>query len=611
MAEYLVQKGASIHRSTWIHPTGKIPNVLHKEALKIPMSVLDCAKATYKFAAATFAHGIGWTKQGKQQHILEYARKLDAKRVESVNYWAAEKLRKLDVRKKVTEKESLQSLMETAVMMFDFEEVNRLVDQGAHIDQEVSCGHTALTMAAGRATFVKSPDGQNMLSVDLLLDRKEKRPGIGMETSMGHTAMTWASHCGKPEVVDTLLDHGAEINQQLECNGRTALIIAASNGKSNVVRLLLERGADVTICDHAGKTAIQYAHQFNFVGVLQKMHEWKAGYFGDAKVEGMSVLEIIKREETENKKRVAHQMKKSPTFGVVESFGPDDDDWEGPDDQGDASETSHDDEDAPQTNVFRLFSTRLSNLLPILCESFAEMGKAAIKSANDGSSENLRDTRRRRTSSADTLKRRSSSTDMIAQEDDYAAGITHIFKKWNSQEKFGKHVILEKDFKTMIVNVMGFDRELEKLVAMKEKGLVGELPPQEVIDRAQWLVLRYFDQDKRGRVAESNFVEEMVKLRLEIKLRQVNFDVLDKRFVQVYRDEQTADVLPSISVTKMIHQAKQQPYVAGASLSSSTSLPSLSSNQSTHDPKPKSVSRSDVKEYLKRKKQRSEKNLLK
>ena len=108
-------------------------------------------------------------------------------------------------------------------------------------------------MAAGRATFVKSPDGQEMLAVNLLLDRKDKRPSIDLETAMGHTALTWASHCGKPEVVDTLIDHGAEL----------------------MVQLLLQRGAPMEYNDsfmNDAASLIQTAFQHHYW--LQHRPKW-------------------------------------------------------------------------------------------------------------------------------------------------------------------------------------------------------------------------------------------------------------------------------------------------------------------------------------------------
>jgi ankyrin repeat protein len=78
------------------------------------------------------------------------------------------------------------------------------------------------------------------------------------------------------EVIDLLLGAGANINARVTGNrtrtarltayvynreneGKSALFAAAEFGWDKVVRHLLERGADPTLCDAAGKTALDYA----------------------------------------------------------------------------------------------------------------------------------------------------------------------------------------------------------------------------------------------------------------------------------------------------------------------------------------------------------------
>ena len=83
---------------------------------------------------------------------------------------------------------------------------------------------------------------EDVLAVALLLDRDQKRPLIDRATADGMTALAWAAHNGRLEVMECLLDRGAEVNC-VTPTGNTALIGAASNGKWAAVRLLLERGA--------------------------------------------------------------------------------------------------------------------------------------------------------------------------------------------------------------------------------------------------------------------------------------------------------------------------------------------------------------------------------
>eukprot|EP00052_Salpingoeca_macrocollata_P008743 m.68989 g.68989 ORF g.68989 m.68989 type:complete len:582 (-) comp16746_c0_seq1:26-1771(-) len=62
-----------------------------------------------------------------------------------------------------------------------------------------------------------------------------------------------------PEIVQILLEHGAECNTQ-DVYGNTPLIFATRQGKhSNIVRMLLNAGADPLLEDDGGVTALHYA----------------------------------------------------------------------------------------------------------------------------------------------------------------------------------------------------------------------------------------------------------------------------------------------------------------------------------------------------------------
>lgn len=68
---------------------------------------------------------------------------------------------------------------------------------------------------------------------------------------------------GHAEIVEHLLDKGAEINHE-DADGRTALSVAAlcvpaSEGHSSVVSLLLERGSEVDHKDRDGMTPLLVA----------------------------------------------------------------------------------------------------------------------------------------------------------------------------------------------------------------------------------------------------------------------------------------------------------------------------------------------------------------
>jgi ankyrin repeat protein len=63
---------------------------------------------------------------------------------------------------------------------------------------------------------------------------------------------------GNLDLVNTLIDHGADINARSP-GGYTALMSAALNGQLAVVERLLEKGVDVNQKDVSGRAAIDYA----------------------------------------------------------------------------------------------------------------------------------------------------------------------------------------------------------------------------------------------------------------------------------------------------------------------------------------------------------------
>jgi ankyrin repeat protein len=64
-----------------------------------------------------------------------------------------------------------------------------------------------------------------------------------------------------------LLDHGAQVNLQTG-TGATALFAAASRGHCQVVNMLLEHGADPLIKDKQGRSAFYYSKDYNVKAIL-------------------------------------------------------------------------------------------------------------------------------------------------------------------------------------------------------------------------------------------------------------------------------------------------------------------------------------------------------
>ncbi|KAF2261444.1 ankyrin, partial [Lojkania enalia] len=77
---------------------------------------------------------------------------------------------------------------------------------------------------------------------------------------LGQTALEYISFTSNTELVQILLDAGADINAPpVDQRGRTALQAAAGNGNIELVRILLDAGAGINAppADQEGRTALQ------------------------------------------------------------------------------------------------------------------------------------------------------------------------------------------------------------------------------------------------------------------------------------------------------------------------------------------------------------------
>lgn len=115
----------------------------------------------------------------------------------------------------------------------DLDTVKALLIQGASPDTPDSHGLTAL---------VRASRGGNLDIVSALLAAGAS-PNQNDRFVNGWTPMMHAIHKNQPQVVDLLIEAGADVNGRAP-NGCTALMFAAGEGQIEVVNVLLEKGAD-------------------------------------------------------------------------------------------------------------------------------------------------------------------------------------------------------------------------------------------------------------------------------------------------------------------------------------------------------------------------------
>jgi ankyrin repeat protein len=72
------------------------------------------------------------------------------------------------------------------------------------------------------------------------------------------------------DIVNLLIDNGANLNRQTASDGQTPLILAVNCGHVNIVRQLIEKGANLDVQDYTGlNTALHIACQKGYKEIVE------------------------------------------------------------------------------------------------------------------------------------------------------------------------------------------------------------------------------------------------------------------------------------------------------------------------------------------------------
>lgn len=86
-------------------------------------------------------------------------------------------------------------------------------------------------------------------------------------------AITWAAFSGNKEIVQLLLDRGADINAH-GTSGKPALSWAAECGRLETAAFLLDRGASLEERDDSGMTPVDHARRASNTAVADLIDQW-------------------------------------------------------------------------------------------------------------------------------------------------------------------------------------------------------------------------------------------------------------------------------------------------------------------------------------------------
>jgi ankyrin repeat protein len=151
-----------------------------------------------------------------------------------------------------------------AVIGADLAKVTALLKSGADCNSKNAEGATALMLAAGvgNLDIVKM-----LLKAGAEVDATDERGWTALMKSL----FNYEQNCGFPDVLEVLIDAGADIEHQV-AYGTRPLMIAAGYGEARIVEVLLLAGVDVGAKNEGGRTAKTMAETKDYVEVVNQLH---------------------------------------------------------------------------------------------------------------------------------------------------------------------------------------------------------------------------------------------------------------------------------------------------------------------------------------------------
>lgn len=153
----------------------------------------------------------------------------------------------------------------------------KLLGKNTPVDETNRYGDTALIWAA------------NLHQLELLNALLERGANPNHRGSKGRTALHWAAKLSKRDLCEALLDHGAKLDIGDE-RGETPLFHAARANDAELVSLLLERGAPLEHRDHKGDTALACAVRAKAKNAIERL--LLAGANSLQNIEGGTILTV-------------------------------------------------------------------------------------------------------------------------------------------------------------------------------------------------------------------------------------------------------------------------------------------------------------------------------
>lgn len=140
------------------------------------------------------------------------------------------------------------SALMKAVQKNDVAAVKSLIAQGVNVDELDANGDAPLVMAAYK--------GHTEI-VQLLLDAGADVAAV--DPSMKATALHAAAYAGRAQAAALLIEFGIDIDRQGPRNGYTALHDAIWQNHIETARVLIDAGANLDLQSHDGQSPLEFA----------------------------------------------------------------------------------------------------------------------------------------------------------------------------------------------------------------------------------------------------------------------------------------------------------------------------------------------------------------
>ncbi|MBA2404317.1 MAG: ankyrin repeat domain-containing protein [Bdellovibrionales bacterium] len=129
--------------------------------------------------------------------------------------------------------------------------------------------NTLLAQSKATQNLFKAIEKNNLSQAQNAIKEGADPDGVDNLKAPSTTVLLKAVQLNRPEIVELLLNHHANVNIQRPVDLHTPLMLAARHDHSQIANLLIQRGADVNIQTLLARTALHISALYNSVATAE------------------------------------------------------------------------------------------------------------------------------------------------------------------------------------------------------------------------------------------------------------------------------------------------------------------------------------------------------